>query len=209
VTPVSAQPIQTPQRGAWQPDPARQRLADYTIEDVLNLPEDAPRVELIDGVVLVVPSPAINHQSIASLTWAWLRRHAPEYLHAVQAVGVAVDATTSFEPDIVLRRAGGDTTRHFVMPDEVVLAVEVVSPGTRTRDRITKPATYAAARIPYYWRIEQDPVHVYAYKLVGDAYKAVGDSADRLVLDEPFAAVLDIAEITPERGFAPARPAVS
>jgi hypothetical protein len=29
----------------WQPDPVRQMRADYTIEDVLNLPEGAPRVE--------------------------------------------------------------------------------------------------------------------------------------------------------------------
>jgi hypothetical protein len=26
----------------WAPDPMRQRLADYTVEDVLNLPDDAP-----------------------------------------------------------------------------------------------------------------------------------------------------------------------
>jgi hypothetical protein len=41
----------------WQPDPVRQLRANYTIEDVLNLPEDAPRVELVDGVMVVVPSP--------------------------------------------------------------------------------------------------------------------------------------------------------
>ena len=39
----------------WSPDPLRQRLADYTVEDVLSLPDDAPRVELRDGVMITVP----------------------------------------------------------------------------------------------------------------------------------------------------------
>jgi hypothetical protein len=40
----------------WSPSPIRQRLANYFVEDVLNLPDDAPRVELRDGVMIVVPS---------------------------------------------------------------------------------------------------------------------------------------------------------
>ena len=30
----------------WSPDPIRQRLAVHTLDDVLTLPDDAPRVEL-------------------------------------------------------------------------------------------------------------------------------------------------------------------
>ena len=37
----------------WTPDPIRQRLADHTLEDVLALPDDAPRVEFRDGVMIV------------------------------------------------------------------------------------------------------------------------------------------------------------
>jgi Uma2 family endonuclease len=86
----------------------------------------------------------------------------------------------------------------------VVLAVEVVSPGTRRVDRFAKPGEYAAAGIRYYWRIEQDPVHVYAYRL-GERpgpsgfrqYELVADSADVLELAEPFEIKLPVAEITP------------
>ncbi len=196
VTDVSAEPIE-PAQGPWQPDPVRQRLADQTIEDVLGLPDDAPRVELVDGVMLVVPSPAIDHQDIASLTWLWLRRHAPAGLKAVQAVGVAVSMTTTYEPDVLLRHDRGGGSRHYLTPDEVVLAVEVVSPGTRARDRLAKPAGYADAGIPFYWRIEQRPVRVHAYALDGGIYKAVADSAEELILDEPFPIRLPVTEITP------------
>ena len=51
----------------WSPDPIRQRLAAHTLEDVLALPDDAPRVELTDGVMTVVPSPTYDHQDIAAL----------------------------------------------------------------------------------------------------------------------------------------------
>jgi hypothetical protein len=35
----------------WAPDPIKQRLARYPLEDVHSLPDDAPRIELRDGVL--------------------------------------------------------------------------------------------------------------------------------------------------------------
>jgi hypothetical protein len=61
----------------WNPDPIRQRAANYTVVDVLKLPDDAPRVELNDGVMVVVPSPTLGHQNIGNLLWLWFRQHAP------------------------------------------------------------------------------------------------------------------------------------
>lgn len=43
------------------PDLWRQRVGNYIVEDVLALPDDAPRIELRDGVMIVVPSPTIGH----------------------------------------------------------------------------------------------------------------------------------------------------
>jgi Uma2 family endonuclease len=197
VTGMTAQPIDH-EPPHWQPDPVRQRLANHTLEDVLALPEDAPRVELVDGVMLVVPSTAIDHQDIASLLWAWFRANAPRHLRPVQAVGVAVAANTTYEPDVLLYLAeGGETNRHFLNAHEVVLAVEVVSPNTRRRDRFHKPANYAEAGIPFYWRVEQNPVHVYAYRAANGVYTEQADSAEELVVDGPFGIRLPISEITP------------
>jgi len=82
----------------WQPDPVRQMRANFTIEDVLNLPEDAPRVELVDGVMVVVPSPSLGHQDIGNLLWSWFRRNAPKAYRPVTAVGVAVTTKDTYEP---------------------------------------------------------------------------------------------------------------
>ncbi|MDG4796646.1 Uma2 family endonuclease [Micromonospora sp. WMMD1082] len=105
---------------------------------------------------------------------------------------------------MLLCRAGLPSDRSRLRPADVVLAVEVVSPGTRRVDRFAKPGEYAAAGIPFYWRIEQDPVHLYAYRL-GDRigpggerqYELVADSAELIELTEPFEIKLPIADVTP------------
>jgi Uma2 family endonuclease len=194
---MSAQAV-PPERPRW-PGPAlrRQRAADYTVEDVLTLPDDAPRVELNDGVIVVVPSPTGGHQEIANLLWLWLRQHVPDGYRPLTAVGVAITIKDTLEPDLALMREPVSFTSHYYDADQVVVAVEVVSPGTRRRDRLEKPADYAAAGISHYWRVEQDPVHVFAYDLVGDRYKLVADATDELVLDRPFPIRLPIRDITP------------
>jgi Uma2 family endonuclease len=193
---VSAEPIAHP-APRWYPDPKRQSEADFTFEDVLELPDGAPRVELVDGVMLVVPSPTVDHQDISNLLWLWLRRNSPSRFAASTALGVAVDDVNTCEPDVLLRRVGVSGSAHMLEPKDVTLVVEVVSPSTRRRDRLEKPAVYADAGIPYFWRVEQNPVHVYAYKLDNGRYQEQADSADELVLDEPFPIRLPISAITP------------
>ncbi|HEY7271097.1 MAG TPA: Uma2 family endonuclease [Actinoplanes sp.] len=184
-------------RGMWSPDPIRQRLAAHTLEDVLTLPDDAPRVELHDGVMTVVPSPTFGHQDIAGLLWYWLRQHAPEKFKASYATGVALSLTTSFEPDVLLVDARVPDNNHFARADQVTLVVEVVSHGTKRRDRLEKPADYAAAGIPHFWRVEQDPIHIFAYDLGKNGYELVADATEELVLKAPFEIRLPIRDITP------------
>ncbi|BBH64824.1 hypothetical protein ACTI_15090 [Actinoplanes sp. OR16] len=181
----------------WSPDPVRQKMASFFLEDVLNLPDDAPRVELRDGVMIVVPSPTLGHQDFANLLWMWLRKNAPESLQPGTAVGIAVGLQDSFEPDVVLLRRPVDGSHHFFLPSQTVIVVEVVSPGTKRRDRLDKPVGYAASGIPHYWRIEQDPVHIYAYDLVDGRYELVADSDEELVLSAPFEIRLPVRDITP------------
>lgn len=198
MTGVTAQPMDH-YPPPWSPDPVRQKLANYTIEDILDLPRESPRVELVDGRMLPSPSPQLLHQNIAFLLCAWLRTHAPaDRYRAAFAVGVAIALNRSREPDVLLLDASVDQHQHFFAPDQVALVVEIVSPGTKRDDRITKPAEYAAAGIRHYWRVEPDPLHVYAYRLgVTGHYDLVADSAELLEVDEPFPIKLPISEITP------------
>ncbi|WP_433370793.1 Uma2 family endonuclease [Actinoplanes sp. CA-142083] len=71
------------------------------------------------------------------------------------------------------------------------------TPGTRRRDRLEKPAVYAAAGVRHFWRIETEPVHVHAYDLVDGRYEPAGDSDEVLRLSKPFAIEVPIREIAP------------
>ena len=136
-------------------------------------------------------------QATGNLLWAFLRANCPPHLAVSTALGVAVGANNSCEPDVMVHRAEVGLDRHYLMPGDVTIVVEIVSPSTRRRDRFDKPFVYADAGIPYFWRIEQNPVHVYAYRLDNGIYKQQAQSADELVLDEPFPIRLPISAITP------------
>lgn len=182
---------------SWSPDPWKQKLAGYTVEDLFDLPDDAPRVELTDGVLTVTPSPSVGHQRINVRLVSWLEQHLPEGFEALMALGVLIDVDTTREPDAMIVHSPAALDHHFCKAEQVLVAVEIVSPGTRRRDRFEKPALYASAGIPHYWRIEQNPVHIYAYDLVDGRYELAADSAEELVLNEPFEIRLPIREITP------------
>lgn len=181
----------------WSPDPIRQRLADHTVEDVLNLPDDAPRVELRDGVMIPVPAPAAGDQNIGNLLWSWLRQNAPETYEPATGAGVLVGVGDTLEPDVLLLHRPVVASRHFSRPSQVAIVVEVVSPDTKRRDRLEKPAEYAAAGIPHFWRVELDPLHVFAYDLVDGRYELAADSDTELVLTAPFPVRLPIRDIAP------------
>ncbi|MGW6585726.1 Uma2 family endonuclease [Streptomyces globisporus] len=61
------------------------------------------------------------------------------------------------EPDLLVYRADADTGpgRTWYAPEDVVLAVEVVSPDSPERDGGVEPRTYAEAGVKHFWRVEQ------------------------------------------------------
>ncbi|MDF2704861.1 MAG: hypothetical protein K0R62_513, partial [Nonomuraea muscovyensis] len=105
------------------------------------------------------------------------------------------------EPDICVIAAGADRgpEQTFYRAREVLLAVEVVSPESRTRDRERKPTLYAKAGIPHFWRVENEsgrPV-VYVYELdpATRGYALTGIYHDRLKVSVPFEIDIDLTEI--------------
>lgn len=105
------------------------------------------------------------------------------------------------EPDLVVLKAEalGSGRETFYKAQDVVLAVEVVSPESRSRDRERKPALYAAAGIPHFWRVEDDGgepvVYVYERDPATRAYALTGIHHDRLKLTVPFDLDVDLSRI--------------
>jgi Uma2 family endonuclease len=125
----------------------------------------------------------------------------PEY-DVTQAVEIRISSRRSLTPDVlvVTAEAARRNPSHF-QPDEVVLAIEIVSPGSKIMDRITKPAMFAEAGIPLYWRIETEPqITVHTGSLdIADVYRPTGTFTDTIILDEPWRMKLPISTFTPRR----------
>jgi Uma2 family endonuclease len=55
---------------------------------------------------------------------------------------------------------------------DVLLVVEIISPGSEGMDTVTKRREYADAGIPQYWTVDQSPAQsVTMYRLDGDHYE--------------------------------------
>jgi Uma2 family endonuclease len=123
----------------------------WTTDDLDRLPEDGYRRELLDGALIVSPSPTSVHQIIAGRLMVALEATCPDSLEVTQAVEVRISRKRSFIPDVLVATAtAGQRRPAKYEPHEVVLAIEIVSEGSQTMDRITKPALYAGAGIAYY-----------------------------------------------------------
>ena len=73
----------------------------------------------------------------------------------LEAVNVALPGGKLLVPDVVVVDAEAVSQTATRLPCEAVWAVvEVVSPSTVSIDRAVKPAMYAEAGIPVYWRAE-------------------------------------------------------
>jgi Uma2 family endonuclease len=87
-----------------------------------------------------------------------------------------------------------------VPPTEVILAVEIVSPGSVTLDRFAKPALYAEAGIPFYWRIETfNGVEVHTHRLnpINGTYVADGLFTTLIEVAEPWPIKIPVSRFTP------------
>jgi Uma2 family endonuclease len=140
--------------------------------------DDSRRCELVRGVTLVVPRPTALHQRAMLRLATELDRQLPDQLTALPDVEVVIGATypaTVRAPDVVVvpSEVAAANRARFDGRD-VLLAVEVVSPGTDRTDRITKAAEYADAGIGAYWVVDLTaPDASRAFLLVDGEYEEV------------------------------------
>jgi Uma2 family endonuclease len=118
-------------------------------------PHDGQRYELVDGVVLVTPSPTFDHQRDSGELYVQLFLGCPSELSVVAApFDVPLSDDTVVQPDlVVLRRRDVVDGRLAGTP---LLAVEFLSPSTRSQDLLLKRARYERAGIPSYWVVDPD-----------------------------------------------------
>ncbi|MGW3492532.1 Uma2 family endonuclease [Streptomyces sp. NPDC001020] len=172
----------------------------YTVDDLFTLPDLPPHTELIDGSLVFVSPQRVFRSRMIDLLVNGLRRTAPERLKVFREMTIVLDRRNGPEPDVSVVHADAvtslDQTRFRT--EDVVLAIEVVSPDSEARDHDAKPRKYAAAGIAYFWLVEmaegnQHPVvRTYEIDPVSRTYTLTGIHHDKLNLSVPYAIDIDI-----------------
>lgn len=106
------------------------------------------RVEIIEGIVTVSPTPAYRHNVMAARIQRRLYSVIPEGWEIFQTRSIAVPSRLGmFIPDLVapLQPSGTESQIPAALAE---LVVEVTSPSNARHDRISKAAAYATAGIP-------------------------------------------------------------
>jgi Uma2 family endonuclease len=151
----------------------------FTYEDFLNFPDDGNRHEIIDGDHYVTPSPNTKHQRVSlcltAVLWTYLQQHPIGEVFAAPFDVVFSDLDV-VEPDLLYisrERIGILTEKHVRgAPD---LVVEILSPGTRKTDEVTKRKLYGRFDVREYWVVDPELDAIKVYRPVEGTFSRVAE----------------------------------
>jgi Uma2 family endonuclease len=138
------------------PDPSRR---DWTVVELRAIPDDGSRYEVVDGELLVTPAPSWMHQEAIGVLYLHLAPYAIAIgLRCILAPAeVAFSTRRSVEPDLfVIPVRDGRPAATYSDVGQLLLAVEVVSPGSARADRYLKRRLYQSEAVAEYWVIDAE-----------------------------------------------------
>ncbi|MXG90426.1 Uma2 family endonuclease [Nocardioides flavescens] len=168
----------------------------FTEADFEALPDDGRRYELLDGAIVVTPSPGFRHQVAIGSLFRLLADAAPAHLHAcLSPLDTYLPTGDILEPDVLV------IDPRIVVDDKVrgvpLLAVEVLSPSSRRRDVGDKLTAYRDAGVPSYWVVDPVDPRLRVWALRDGEYVEVADvrGTDEFTADAPYAATVRPADL--------------
>lgn len=169
---------------------------DSTYEDWEKTPEDGNRWEVLDGVMVCEPPPGIPHQLVSGNLYFLLEGHVRSRRSGVlfaTPVGVVLSRENVVEPDLVYIPVD---SLHILtdkgLQGAPALAVEILSPGTRRRDRLVKREIYERFGVREYWIVDPEGKTVEVFALEEGKYVSRGVLKDGDVLRSPLFPGLEI-----------------
>ena len=140
--------------------PAHAPHRRWTEEEFYAARDAAPpgeRWELVDGEVLVTPTPHWVHQRIVGRLFELITPYVR--LHALgetfpSPLDVELEPGIVLQPDILVVPTR-ELTRRSDVVRRLLLAVEIVSPSSARHDRVRKRAHYQRSRVPEYWIVDE------------------------------------------------------
>jgi Uma2 family endonuclease len=154
----------------------------WTVEMLESLPDDGSRYEIIDGALFVTPAPRRSHQRavlrLSTLLDGYLRsRRDLEVL--TSPADIRAGRRTSVQPDLfVVPIERGEAAHLWPEVRALLLAVEVLSPGTARVDRHQKRRLYQREAVAEYWVVDLDSRLVERWRPGDERPEIVTDTLD-------------------------------
>jgi Uma2 family endonuclease len=146
----------------------------YTHADLLVMPDDGKRREILGGELIVSPSPRSWHQLIVTnllLAFGrYLDRH-PVGRIIASPLDVIFGELDILEPDLIfVLNEHRDIVQDWIrgVPD---LVIEVLSPTSVWMDRGPKLKAYARFGVPEYWIVDPDARAIEVYRQSDGGYE--------------------------------------
>ena len=164
----------------------------WTLADLDALPEDGLQYELVDGTLLVTPAPLPDHQRASRALFRLLDPAAPPGVEVFFApLDFRPTAERSLQPDVLV--VDSDEVGPANVQGRLLLAVEVLSRSTRSKDLVLKRHVYEESAVDAYWVLDREVPSVTVWERAADggfgpARVVTGD--EELPVDRPFPLVL-------------------
>jgi Uma2 family endonuclease len=163
------------------------RDTPWSVDELDGMPDDGLRYELFDGALIVSAAPNIPHERAVFSCARLLHARCPAELEVfVAPVDFQPNQHTSLQPDVLVAQ------RHLVgvknLTDPPVLAVEVLSEGSRAKDLVFKRDLYQRYQVTSYWVIDPIAVSFTAYDRCDGVYRQVAQAhgGETVTLELPF-----------------------
>lgn len=145
----------------------------WTVADLETLPDDGLRYELVDGTLLVSPAPTKVHQRCVGNLYVLLRAACPSELEVfVAPTDYQPTLTRSLQPDVLVVRRDDPGSGAVTTP--LALAVEVMSPSSRSVDLVLKRELYEQAGVASYWVLDPAGPSLALWNLVDGRFSEAG-----------------------------------
>lgn len=169
----------------------------WTEDAYLALDTAGRHIELIDGSLLVGPTPDARHAHAVAVVRAAVAAALPDGLEVTGPVALRLSPDRILVPDLVVAASSPAVAGEVRDSSVALVVIDVVGAGNGVADRWFKPQLYAGSRIPYALLVDYDDPFAVGNMLIGGRYHeyAVAEGDGVLRLEEPFALELDLTAL--------------
>ncbi len=161
----------------------------YTYQDYCQLPDEV-RAEVLDGELLMSPSPFRKHQKISGkiyrLLAQWVETHCLGEVYDAP-FDVVLSQYDIVQPDILYI----SNERKSILTEANVqgapdLVIEILSSGDKKRDTVKKKAIYEKYGVKEYWIVDPDSETISVFILEGNNFQEKGIYKRNQILESPL-----------------------